>query len=339
MHLLLATLLSVVCPHSPVLAADAVELSAAVGEVRQHEATHLGIEISNRGQHPVLLGSVRVAETDAGYTWEEQVYGSLSYNQGDDVFIHNQITQIASQLKLGSAIVPPGGKANHTLPLTLDESGRAELAVMLSYNVIDSDALAAHIYLPRSTPAWVTEYSPATLSEVAEVGTPGSAGGFPLHLVTRDLPRPRQVKTRIALTVAEAEFPLQEAMQRIAVTSHAYDAESEAWWLDTRGGMWIVTRHGAEFVAGLGAEEQRFIDDREEAVPFWFLLESLPEDTRDEVKERIARYEPEEGMGLHFGVPTGDVRALAAELAHLGLRLELSDFQLTPVLSIRAIED
>jgi hypothetical protein len=339
MHALGAMLLLVVCLHSSVLAADAVELSVTVGQVRQHEATHVGIEIVNQGQHPVLLHSIRVLEADATYTWEEQVYGSLSYSEGDDAFIHNRMAQMASQLKLGPALVRPGASAQHAMPLTLDESGPGELTVVLSYNVIDSDKLAARIYVSRDTSPLEARYTPATLKELSELGAPGPVGGLSTLFVTRDLPRPRQAKTRVALTVAEAEFPLQEALQRVAVTAHEYDAESEAWWLDTRGGMWIVTRQGAEFVPGLGAKEQRFIDDTEESVPFWFLMESLPEDVRDEVEKRIARYEPEEGMGVHLDVPTGDVRALAAEVAGLGLRLELSDFQLTPMLSIRPITD
>jgi hypothetical protein len=173
---------------------------------------------------------------------------------------------------------------------------------------------------------------------LTEVGAPGSVGKLPALFATRDLPQPRQVKAQATVHVKEAEFPLREAMHQVSITSHEYVADSKTWLLDTEIGLWVVTRHRAEFVPGLGAEEQRFIDDSDETVPFWFLLETLPEGTRAEVKERIAKYEPEEGMGIHFDVAVADVRALAAELTKLGLRLELSDFQLTPVLAIRPIE-
>lgn len=339
MNRLAMVVVSTVYLPSWALAAGTVTVSVTAGPVTQHEPTRLAVEIANPTKHPVLLDSLRIGEAGAAYTWEEQVYGSLSYSQADDAFTHNQMAQMASQLKLGSAIVAPGATAHHTLPLTLDESGPVELVVVLSYSAIDSDTLAAHIYLPRSTSALEEEYRPATFSELAEVGTPGSVGGLPLHLVARDLPRPRQVKTRIAVTVKEAEFPLEEAMRRVSVTSHEYDAQSRTWLLDTTSGLWLVTPEGAEFLPGLGAKEHRFVAESGGTVPFWFLLESLPEGLQPAVRERIARYEPEEAMGVRFDVPAGDVPGVAAELAKQGLRVELADFQLTPMLAIRPIDE
>lgn len=338
MNRLAMVLVLAVCLSSSALAADVVDLSVAVAEVRQHEATHVGIDIANRGEHPVLLDSVRIAEVGAAYTWEERVYGSLNYSERDDAFIHNRMAQMASQLKVGSAIVPPGAEAHHALPLTLDESGDIELAVVLSYVLVDSDEVASRIYLPRSTNPLEARYRPATLKQLAGIGAPGSVGEPPGLFVTRDLPEPKQVRARTTVTVKEAEFPLREAMQQVSITSHEYHAESKTWLLETESGLWVVSRDRAEFIPGLGAKEQRFIDDSGDGVPFWFLLESLPEGTRAEVRKRIAQYEPEEGMGTHFDVAAAEVRGLAAELTKLGLRLELSDFQLTPVLSIRPIE-
>ncbi len=339
MNRLAMMLVWAVCLPAWALAADVVEVSVRGGEVTQHEATHLGIDITNGSQHPILLDRIEMPGTGAAYTWQEQVYGSLSYSEGDDLFIHNRMAQMASQLKLSSAIVPPNVSVHHAMPLTVDESGPLELTVVLSYNPINSDKLAARIYLPRDTSPLEARYTPATLRELAELRAPGSVSGLPLHFATRDLSGPRQVRARITVTVKEAEFPLQEAMQRVSVTSHEYDADTNTWLLDTRNGMWAVARDRAEFVPGLGSKEHRFIADSGDTVPFWFLLENLPEGVRDEVKERIAGYEPEEGMGLHFDVPAGDVPGMASDLTKLGLRLELSDFQLTPVLAIRPIED
>ena len=323
-----------VFPGSPALAAERVAVSVAEPEVTQHEATHLGIRIENRTKHAVVLDMVRIEEIDVAYGWVEQVYGSLSYSEGDDSFRHNGMAQMASAFKLGSALVAPGGQAQYAMPLTLDESGPVELTVILSYYVIDSDALAGSIYLLREASALEVKYGPATAEELAR---PESAGALPEHFVTRDLPRPKQTRAKVALTVKEAAFPLEDAMQRVAVVAHEFDAANDKWLLDTAAGMWVVTGDSAQFHPGLGAGEYRFVAESGDMVPFWFLLENLREAVRSRVKERIARYEPQEGMGVRFDVPSAEVPALAAELQKMGLRLELGDFQLTPMLAVRLI--
>jgi len=317
------------------LAEGKVTLEVTAPGLIQSAPADLTVRVVNGTSSPVVLDRVSIPAAGTAFDWSEQAYGSLSYDAQADAFVHNRMAQQACTLRSGRAILPPGAESRCAVPLLLTDTGSVALTVRLSYHVVDSDALASRIYLPRSVSPMQGEYRPARLQELKDLA------GQPLdgvQFVTRGLPKPRTMAAKLTVTVAEAKLPLGQALARIAVTAQEYDAAKGRWLLDTRVGLWVVEREHADFLPGLGAREYRFAAAAGESVRFWVPVETLPEEVRSSLKQLIDPRQPEEMMGLHFAVPTTEVPAFAAAVHQLGLRVVTSDFQLEPVLSIRPIE-
>ena len=326
-----------VCLVGGVLAAE-VTVDVGLPEVMQHVRTNVHIQIVNHMQAPVLLERVRIEPDGAASDWRREVLGSIRYDEATNTFSHNRMAQMASVLRRSAALLIPGAGANVAVPLLVTETGPAELTAVVSYHVIASEEMAGCIYLPAESSPLAATFTPATLKRLSDAPSPGEIGAPVFEFATRNLPEAKEARAKAAFEVKATQFPLEEAMGQVRVVRHEYDRATGTWLLDTETGMWAVTGKSVLFYPAMGAEEYHFVGGSRDSVRFWVLPESLPEGVVSEVQELVAKFEPEEAMGLHFQVPAKEVPALGASLTRLGLRLLLSNFQLTPVLSIREIK-
>lgn len=325
------------CVVGGVLAAE-VTVGVDLPEVMQHVRTNVRVHIVNQTQAPVLLERVRIEPDGAVRDWSREVLGRIRYDEATNRFSHDRMVQMASVLRRSAALLIPGAGADVAVPLLVTETGPVELTAVVSYHVIESEEMAGCIYLPAESSPLAATFTPASLKRLSEALSPGEIGAPVFEFATRNLPEAKEARAKAAFEVKATEFPLEEAMGQVRVVRHEYDRSIGTWLLDAETGMWAVTRKSVLFYAGMGAEEYRFVGGSRDAVPFWVLPESLPEGVVSEVRKLVAKFEPEEAMGLHFQVPAKEVPVLGARLTSLGLRLLLSNFQLTPVLSIREIK-
>ncbi len=312
-----------------------VTLEATASGLTQSAPANLAVRVINGTRFPVVLDRLSIAPTGSVFDWSEQVYGSLRYDEQTNTFVHNRMAQEACTLRSGRAIIAPAGEIRCAVSFVLTDVGSVELVLRLSYYVVSSDAIASRIYLPRSVSPLRGEYGPARLQELKE---PGGRAPGDVWFVGRDLPGPKALEAKLTVSVAEAKLPLAEALARIAVTAQEYDAAKERWLLDTNAGLWVVDRERTEFFPGLSTRVYQFAAAAGESVRFWVPLETLPEEARGELQRLIEPRQPEEMMGLHFSVPAAELPAFAAAARKLGLQVVVSDFQLSPVLSVRAAE-
>jgi hypothetical protein len=317
------------------VSADGLALEIGIPELTQCAPANLTAQITNDTTFPVLLERIAVPAAGATHDWTHQVYGSVTYDEGSNTFRHDRMAQQAAPLRSAQALLPPGGRLQCAMPVTLPEPGQVEVVVSVSYHVISSDDLARCLYLPGEVTDARAVYKPAGLETLKAF-----AGSRPLSadLATRELPEPSTAEVKVTLTVREPALPLEQALSRVAVIAQQYDTARERWLFETRTGILVVGREGTEYLPGLDIEAHAFIGSSGDSVSFWLAPESLPEAARAAVGERLARYKPEEAMGLHFEVPAAAVPALASDLARLGLRVTVGDFQLTPALTIRPAE-
>jgi len=312
-----------------------VTLEVTAPGVTQSAPADLTVRVANGTGFPIVLDRLSIPATGPVFDWSEQAYGSLSYDEQANAFIHNRMAQQACRLRSGRAILAPGAEGQWAVPFVLTDAGNTHLLVRLSYYTVDSDALASRIYLPRTVSPIKGEYKPARLQDLTDLAAQPLGG---IQFVTRDLPKPRTVEAKLTVRVTEAKLPLDQALARIAVTAQQYDSAKERWLLDTKVGLWVVDPGKADFLPGLGGNAYRFAAAAGESVRFWVPIETLPEEVRSGLRLLIGPRQPEEMMGLHFAVPAAEVPAFAAAVHQLGLQVVVSDFQLKPVLSVRPIK-